>query len=161
MWGTRFLLRIRPALLPTGSAGCGWRFQESHILSPPAADAQQKAAKKTCWRSWSDCRSLLFPPVWFGTAKNASEKRDISQTTRIHASLFAHSPFWFSFGLKENAPVRPLRYTPSSKMAILGCSLRSSLVTRSSGMRGALSAPSAGRQSSSAAMGQALLAAVL
>ena len=95
--GTRFLLRIRPALLPTGSAGCGWRFQESHILSPPAADAQQKAAKKTCWRCMLARRLLLFPPVdWMNVAKRkyAPEIRDRSHTARNQASLILADVFY-------------------------------------------------------------------
>ena len=36
----------RPALLPAGSAGIGWRFAESHILGLPAADAQEKAVQR-------------------------------------------------------------------------------------------------------------------
>ena len=44
--GFRAFFPDRPALLPTGSAGIGWRFAESHILGLPAADAQKKAVQR-------------------------------------------------------------------------------------------------------------------
>ena len=62
----RSFLAIRPALLPSASAGVGWRFEESLILSLPAADATREGTEEGCVCRRSCCwifSQLAFTPA--------------------------------------------------------------------------------------------------
>ena len=52
---------LRPALMPAASAGFGWRFAESHILSLPAADAMpEREAERAVFKSLGLAMSIVF-----------------------------------------------------------------------------------------------------